>query len=49
VLPLRLILNITYAELVKGMDRKQRDEFDSKLYGFDVMSRDGMRELRGEI
>jgi len=40
------VLNVTYAAIVRDMDAKQREEFDSKLYGFDVMGRAGMEEIR---
>lgn len=45
MLPVRLVLNITYADIVRGMDGKQREEFDAKLYGFDVASREATNAL----
>jgi hypothetical protein len=44
----RLILNVTYARLVEGLDSKQRREFDDKLYGFDVTNREATRAMMSD-
>lgn len=33
-MPVRAVLNTVYALMVKGMDAKERRDFDDELYGF---------------
>lgn len=46
-MPVRVALNVVYAMLLKGMDDKQRADFDSRLYGWDELNDLGNRALRG--
>lgn len=46
-MPVRVALNVVYAMLVKGLDSKARDDFDSRLYGWDELNDLGDRALRG--
>lgn len=46
-MPARAVLNVVYAMLTDGMDSKQRQEFDTSLYGWDALNDQANRRLRG--
>jgi hypothetical protein len=46
-MPIRAVLNVTYALLAKGLDAKARADFDSRLYGWDELNDLGNRVLTG--
>lgn len=48
-MPVRVVLNVAYALLVKGADAKQRRELDGKLYGLDEMQERANKELWDQI
>lgn len=48
-MPLRAVLNVVYAMLTDGMDSKQRQDFDTSLYGWDALNDQGNKVLRGGI
>lgn len=48
-MPLRAALNVAYALLTRDMDTKQRDEFNTSLYGWDEDNARANRALRQGI
>jgi hypothetical protein len=48
-MPVRAVFNVAYALLVDGLDSKQRDEFDTSLYGWSDLNDSANRALRGGI
>lgn len=46
-MPVRVALNVVYAMLAKGLDDKQREDFDTRLYGWSELNDLGNRVLRG--
>jgi hypothetical protein len=47
-MPVRVVLNMAYALLVKDADEKQRRELDSQIYGFKAMEDQANKALQGE-
>lgn len=45
-MPLRVALNVAYAMLVDGLDSKQRQALDEKLYGYGEINDRANRVLR---
>lgn len=39
MLPVRVILNVTYSMLIENCDAKQRKELDAQLYGWDDLNK----------
>lgn len=48
-MPMRAALNAVYAIVTKGMDRKERERFDTELYGWDEANTRANRDLRRGI
>lgn len=46
-MPVRAVLNVAYALLVRDRDAKEREQFDNDLYGFTAINDRANRELRG--
>lgn len=44
-MPVRVALNVAYALLMEGRDKKERDEIDAKLYGWGEMNEAAERDL----
>lgn len=44
-MPVRAALNAVYASLVVGADKKQRDEIDAELYGWNAVNDAATRAL----
>lgn len=45
-MPVRVVLNAVYAMLTTGMDTKEREDFDNRLYGWDALNERANRALR---
>jgi hypothetical protein len=45
-MPVRAALNVVYALLTDGLDTKQRQQFDTDLYGWGEMNDRANRTLR---
>lgn len=45
MLPPRVVLNAVYAMLTDGLDSKQRDEFDTQLYGWGEVNQRATKKL----
>lgn len=48
-MPVRAALNVAYALLVKGLDTKERQKFDTELYGWGEFNDRANRALRMAI
>jgi hypothetical protein len=48
-MPVRIALNVVYAMLTEGLDAKQRQEFDTSLYGWGEINDRANQELRRGI
>lgn len=44
-MPVRVALNVVYAMLTDGLDSKQREEFDTRLYGWTEVNEQANRAL----
>lgn len=44
-MPVRVVLNVTYALMTQDMDQKQRRDFDAELYGLHDMEDRANRAL----
>ena len=48
-MPLRMGLNVCYALLVDGLDSEQRQDLDSRIYGWGEKNESANRRLQHEM
>jgi ABC-type taurine transport system ATPase subunit len=48
-MPVRAALNVAYALLVDGLDHKQREDLDARIYGWSELNTQANRKLHDPL